>query len=134
MKFKFCCFNLYNLAHNAWNKAAIAIVSSSPSTYCQKIIDHWNFGIVNKICYHDTKLHKPHPAPILAAKAKYFAASQTILSFGDRAIDVEASKAANVISIGCLWGSNEHNQLLSSNPTHLIKQPSEIIDIIGKYF
>lgn len=113
---------------------SVAIVSSSPSTYCQKVIDHWNFNISNKICYHDTKLHKPHPAPITAAVNKYFTNSKTILSFGDRAIDIEASNAANVISVGCLWGSMEKELLKNSNAKFVIEKPLDAIKIIDMYF
>lgn len=115
-------------------KIDIAIVSSSPAVYCQKVIDYWEFDITQKVCYHDTKLHKPHPEPIEMAVRRYFPTSPNILSFGDRAIDIEASKKANIISVGCLWGSEEKGLLCASNPHYLINKPLEAITLIKQYF
>ncbi len=112
----------------------IAVVTSSPSIYCQKVIEYFNLNITNLVCYHDTKLHKPHPAPLNLAVNKFFPNSYQTISFGDRVIDIEASRAAGLKSVACLWGSNEDELLNVSNPTHIIKQPFEAIKIIDKYF
>jgi HAD superfamily hydrolase (TIGR01549 family) len=89
------------------NKIPLAIVTSSPKSYCRKIVDHngWKFDTI--VAYHDTSRHKPHPAPILAAIQNLSAKKNNVVSIGDEIKDIEASKAAGVISIAALWGIEE---------------------------
>src|SRR5437763_1202703 len=63
-------FNRYDgigelLAMLLEREVAIAIVTSSPRSYCAKVIEQHQFLVEKTVCYHDTNLHKPHPAPIL---------------------------------------------------------------------
>jgi phosphoglycolate phosphatase-like HAD superfamily hydrolase len=115
-------------------KIPIAIVTSSPSNYCQKVINHFNLNINSIVCYHDTKLHKPHPEPLSYAVNKFFPKAYKVISFGDRVIDMEASKAAGLISVACLWGSKEGEMLSISKPNYIVKLPNEAFKIIDKYF
>ena len=39
----------------------ISIVSSSPSSYANRVIRHFGWDFDATVCYHDTTLHKPHP-------------------------------------------------------------------------
>ena len=115
-------------------KVPIVIVTSSPSNYCQKVINYFNFKISNLVCYHDTKLHKPHPAPLSLAVNNFFPKAKEVISFGDRVIDIDASKAAGLISVACFWGSKEIEILNGSNPNYSINHPIEAIKIIQHYF
>lgn len=45
----------------------VAIVTSSPRPYCEKILDYLNITGVITVCYHDTKKHKPDPEPYMLA-------------------------------------------------------------------
>lgn len=40
------------------------IVTSSPRPYCERVVKYFSFNPQFCVCYHDTKRHKPHPAPI----------------------------------------------------------------------
>ncbi len=107
------------------------IVTSSPSTYCVRVCNHWNIKSNMAVCYHDTPgKKKPHPAPILLGVSKLGLPASNILSFGDRNIDITASNAANVKSVACMWGAANREELLAANPTYTIEHPTEILSLI----
>lgn len=117
------------------NSLKICIVTSSPSTYCQKVLDHWKIPYDQKVCYHDTSKRKPYPDPLeRGLELIECAATKNAISFGDRAIDIQASKAANVISVGCTWGSSELNDLKAAAPDLIIDSPTGLIPIIKKHY
>jgi phosphoglycolate phosphatase/pyrophosphatase PpaX len=112
----------------------IIIVTSSPSNYCIKVLNHWQIPYDNVVCYHDTKFKKPHPEPINKALTLFTEKPTKVISFGDRDIDIIASKEANVISVGCTWGISDPAPLINSSPNHIINHPSEIIGLVQTYF
>lgn len=83
------------------------IVTSSPSSYCSRVVRHWGWSVSFMICYHDTQRRKPHPDPINLAIQRLGAPKENIISVGDDARDIEASKKAGVVSLGVLWGAKD---------------------------
>ena len=110
----------------------ISIVTASPATYCQKVIEHFKLPITITVCYHDTARRKPYPDPILLASEKMGIKPNKIISIGDRDIDIIASKAASVYCIGALWGTeeSERNKLISSNPNLIFNTPKELVNFL----
>lgn len=43
----------------------VCIVTSSPRSYCERVVKHWGWEIDEKVCYHDKVNHKPHPESLL---------------------------------------------------------------------
>ncbi|MGM9508786.1 HAD family hydrolase [Larkinella sp. GY13] len=111
----------------------VCIVTTSPSIYCQKVLDHWKIPYDSMVCYHDVKYRKPHPESFIKALEKLNAHPKDVLSLGDREIDIQASKAANIKSIGCLWGSAERDSITAAQPDHLAELPSEALEIIRAF-
>ena len=120
------------LKYLADNKMQYCIVTASPSTYCHKVCAHWNIDFTHTVCFHDTNRRKPHPDPILKAIDKMKTTGDKVLSFGDRDIDITASNSAGVISVACLWGTENPEALLKAGPTHILKHPSEIVPLLQK--
>ena len=106
------------------------IVSTSPRTYVEKVVSHFNIPVTHIVSYHDAKPIKPHPAQMLKALELMKTTSDKAISFGDRVIDIDASNAANIESVACFWGTKEKSQLLHSAYRHAIKHPSEILTLI----
>lgn len=73
---------------------------------------------------------KPAPDGMIRALNKIGSLPQDTVSFGDRAIDIQASNAAGITSVACLWGTRERVPLASSNPSETILSPIEIITLI----
>ena len=53
-----------------------------------------------------------------------------ILYVGDTATDMQTALAANVISIGVLWGFRDEKELRENKADYIIEEPKEILDII----
>ena len=109
----------------------VCIVTSSLKYFCDRIITDQNWQIAATVCYHDTPVHKPHPAPILLALSRLGLPSAGVVAVGDSAKDTHAAKAAGVFSIGALWGSLERQQLIASNPDLLCETVSDIIALLS---
>jgi HAD superfamily hydrolase (TIGR01662 family) len=122
------------LSHLRENKIRYAIVTSSPASYCKNVCTHWGICLDYVVAYHDTKKRKPAPDPILLALEKMKAKPADTISFGDRDIDIQASHAAGVKSVACLWGSEDQDSLLAAKPNYIIHHPKEIIPLIGNIF
>jgi pyrophosphatase PpaX len=52
----------------------------------------------------DTRLHKPHPDPLLLALERLAATADEAAYVGDSPYDMQAAKAAGVRAIGVTWG------------------------------
>ena len=83
---------------------SVAVVTSSPRKYCEKVLENFGLEIENVIGYHDTKNKKPHPEPILKAISNTKVEKENVISIGDNIDDLIASKGAGVKAIGCTWG------------------------------
>lgn len=106
------------------------IVSTSPRPYIEKLVAYHDIPVQHIIGYHDAKPIKPHPASFLKAIELLDVPTRDVISFGDRAIDIQAANAANVESVACFWGTKEKRELLNSKYSHAIIHPSEIITLI----
>ncbi|SFW84046.1 HAD family hydrolase [Chitinophaga sancti] len=108
----------------------ICIVTSSPSTYCNRVLSHFNIPHDYTVCYHDTTRRKPHPEPILKGLQYLNLPANKVLSFGDRDIDIVASNAAKVASVACTWGCSDVQTLKAAKPSYIVNSPREIYDLI----
>lgn len=106
------------------------IVSTSPRPYIEKVVRQFNLPINYVVAYHDASPSKPHPAPMLKALEMLGCDPKSAISFGDRAIDIQASNAAEVESVACFWGTKEKKELLASGYKHAILHPCEILSMI----
>ena len=106
------------------------IVSTSPRTYVEKVVKHFNIPVEKIVAYHDAKPIKPHPAPMLKALELLGCSAKDTISFGDRVIDIQSSNAAGIESVACFWGTKEKSNLLHSGYSHAIVHPNEILTLI----
>jgi len=52
------------------------------------------------------------------------------VSFGDRLIDIQASKAAGIPSVAYLWGSAESKEMQAANPEYVAQTPGDALNLI----
>lgn len=85
----------------------VAIVTSSPRAYCEKILEHLGIENVITVCYHDTDKHKPNPEPLKLAISKMKdQENKNIIAIGDEETDVIAANLIpGVISAWAYWGN-----------------------------
>lgn len=108
----------------------VAIVSSAPALYVGRVVEYFNMLPIDTVIgYHDA-LRKPSPAGMLLAMQRLGTTCDSTISYGDRGIDIQASNAAGIFSIACLWGSEEREALLQAHPSAVIGSPTQIIDYL----
>lgn len=107
------------------NGIRTAIVSTAPSVYVSKVVNHFNIPINAIVGYHDA-LRKPSPDGMLKAVRLLGTTINDTISFGDRAIDIQASNSAGIKSVSCFWGTKEA-QLLQNTNSIKIYRPIEIL-------
>lgn len=70
------------------------IVTSSPRTYAESVVRHHQLQVAVVTAYHDTRMHKPHPAPLLHGMSAL--GVNTGIYLGDDGKDEEAASAAQI--------------------------------------
>lgn len=112
------------------NSIKVAIVSTSPKTYIEKIVEYHSIPVHHIVGYHEAKPIKPHPEPMLKALDLLGVSAKNAISFGDRVIDIQSSNTAGIESVACFWGTKEKKELLRSEYSHAIIDPQEILTLI----
>lgn len=120
--------DIFNIIRN--HNIKVAIVSTAPKLYIEKLLQYFVIPCDHIIGYHDAKPIKPHPAGMLKALELLGCSAEECISFGDRVIDIQASNAAGIESVACFWGTKEPHELLTSGYKHAIKKTSEILTLI----
>lgn len=110
------------------------IVTSSPETYCSRVVNHWGWNFDAMVCYHHTTRRKPFPDPIFLALERLGVEPEQAVSIGDDAKDVTASNRAGVFSIAVLWGCQQRQALLDAQPDLVCETISELRDFLMDRF
>jgi len=100
---------IFDLLQDLQSKYRLGIVTSSPRTYAERLISFHGIHIPVLTAYHDTGLHKPHPAPIVHGCQRIGLNPREIISVGDDPKDIDASNSAGTTSIFVSWGGNSGN-------------------------
>jgi len=90
----------------------VGIVTSSPSSYCYRILTAFGFNVDVVVGYHDSPLKKPHPQPLELALQKIGASKNNSFYAGDGIEDMMSAKRAGIMAIACLWGSSIREKAL----------------------
>ena len=114
----------------------VALVTTSRHDYIDPLLEKYNmvklFDAI--VCGDDVSHHKPHPEPILKALALLNGEASRAVMIGDSRKDIEAASSAGIDSILFYPPSHErfHNldNLLSSEPTHMVTDFREILKIV----
>lgn len=128
-------FTLYNEMQSVFNfikenGIKVAIVSTSVSYYVNQVLLYFSIPYNTIIAFHDVSCIKPNPEGFIKACTNLKLKPEDVISFGDRVIDIQASKSAKVESTACLWGTDEKEELLKSKPDFIINSPAEIPPLI----
>ena len=108
------------------DRVAVAIVSTAPSSYVGRVVNHFNIPVDTIVGYHDAQ-RKPSPAGMYLAMQRMGVNASETVSFGDRAIDIHASNAAGIKSVACLWGTKEEVILRASGASSFAESPNDIL-------
>lgn len=75
----------------------------------------------------DSERHKPAPDPVLGALARLGAAAEGACYVGDSPFDIEAGRAAGVVTIGVTWGFFSRAALDEAGPDLVVDTPAELV-------
>lgn len=78
----------------------------------------------------DTERHKPHPAPIFKACEELHVAPEYTLYVGDSPLDIKAGKAAEVQTVGVLWGIGDREKLEGEGSDEIVANSDELRQVI----
>jgi pyrophosphatase PpaX len=79
-----------------------------------------------------THIHKPHPYPVHFALEKLGYEPQEAAFIGDSPHDMEAGRAAGVITIAALWGPFTREMLQPTAPDYFIERITELPNLIER--
>jgi pyrophosphatase PpaX len=78
------------------------------------------------VTVEDTPLHKPHPQPILHALELLSEDPAGAVYVGDSPFDMQAARAAGVLSAAATWGIFSREELEPENPDVFYASPHEV--------
>lgn len=78
--------------------------------------------------------YKPHPAGILKIMELYELNNEETVMIGDAIFDLQMAKAAGVNSCGVTWGSHGKEKLQEENPTFLVDDVKQLLELEMHYY
>ncbi len=96
-------------------------------------LDHWGVrhlfsGIVGR---EDVENRKPHPEPILKCLERLALQPHEAVYIGDSPIDVQASRAAGLHTVGVLTGTSNREVMLDYAPDYILDSVAELPHILA---
>jgi HAD superfamily hydrolase (TIGR01549 family) len=92
-------------------KYVSGVVTSSPRSYAEKVLEYHSLSTEVLVAYHDTSYHKPHPAPFIMACQKLGIPPSQIVSIGDQENDYLAAQAAGLAHYHAGWAAERYPTL-----------------------
>ncbi|MDM1350939.1 HAD-IA family hydrolase [Myroides marinus] len=108
----------------------VAIFTSSPKAYAQKVLAYHALEYDLLLGYHDVKNRKPSAEGFLKILDYFSIKPERAISFGDQHTDILASKKADIDSVACLWGNVDNNALIDSKPDIILDKSYDIKKLI----
>lgn len=111
------------------------IVTNKPSIYTIPLLERLALPFIPSavVCPDHVTHTKPDPEPILLACQQCGCEPLEAIYFGDHARDIEAGRAAGMLTASCGWGYIEPDEDIGSwGADHHIQSPAAIPDLVKK--
>ncbi|MDP3852742.1 HAD family hydrolase [Phenylobacterium sp.] len=110
---------------------AWGIVTNKPARFTDPLIPQIGLQHAGCIISGDTTAHaKPHPAPLFEAARRLGLAPEQCWYVGDDLRDVEAGRAAGMVTVACNWGYCGSVEPLSWGADYRLDTPFALLDTI----
>jgi len=124
------CVSLLQELHSAGYRLGIATSAGRDLPY----LDRWGArelfaAIVGR---EDVAQRKPHPEGILRCLAALDVAPSAALYVGDSPIDIEAGRAAGVVTVGVLTGTSTRQGMADAEPDHILESAADLPNLLGR--
>lgn len=125
-----------DLIHELINSGTeVAVVTSSPRDYCEKVLNTLEITGVITVCYDDTPQHKPYPQPYLfAMKQMENQQREKIIAVGDEEYDLIAAYYAHIECALANWCNNDHYNNNYKNHTARPTLYCRDVECLVRYF
>jgi len=112
---------------------AIAIVTSKLNAGARRGLACVGFGDLFDVIVgaDDVEVHKPDPAPVVAALARLGRSAETAVMVGDSPHDLASGRAAGTRTAAVAWGPFARADLELARPDHWLEEPAAIADLHG---
>jgi 2-phosphoglycolate phosphatase len=110
---------------------AWGIVTNKPARFTDPLIPQIGLQHAACIVSGDTTEHaKPHPAPLFEAARRLGLAPEQCWYVGDDLRDIEAGRAAGMITVACAWGYCGSIEPASWGADYLLDDPSDLLETL----
>jgi phosphoglycolate phosphatase len=112
----------------------LVIFSNKPDDFTNLIVNtflpRWKFDFIRGA--KPGVPQKPSPQVPLEIVKQLNVPAEEFVYLGDTNTDMKTANNAGMYAIGALWGFRTADELLANGAKVLIKQPRELLDVIGK--
>ena len=122
---------IYNVLDTFVKKNIIIIViTNKPHRFAVDSVNfHFEGYKIDVIGAGNQFERKPDPTSSIHILKKHNTNPNEAIFVGDSIVDIQTAKNAKITSVGVLWGLGTRSQLESQNPTHIIKNPTDLLSI-----
>jgi phosphoglycolate phosphatase len=107
------------------------IVTNKPARFTDPLVPQIGLAHAGCIVSGDTTGHaKPHPAPLLEGARRLDMAPEHCWYVGDDQRDVEAGRAAGMITVACAWGYCGTIDPATWGADYLLDTPTDLLDTL----
>lgn len=107
---------------------AWGIVTNKPARFTDPLLPQIGLAHAGCIISGDTTPHaKPHPAPLLEGARRLGLAPETCWYVGDDQRDIEAGRAAGMVTVACAWGYCGNVAPSSWGADYVLETPAELL-------
>ncbi|WP_332848150.1 HAD family hydrolase [Massilia sp. S19_KUP03_FR1] len=107
---------------------AWGIVTNKPARFTDPLLPQIGLAHAGCIVSGDTTPHaKPHPAPLLEGARRLGLAPETCWYVGDDLRDIEAGRAAGMVTVACAWGYCGNIDPANWGADYVLETPAELL-------
>jgi len=110
---------------------AWGIVTNKPARFTDPLVPQIGLAHAGCVISGDTTGHaKPHPAPLLEGARRLGIAPEQCWYVGDDLRDIEAGRAAGMVTVACAWGYCGAIEPATWGADHLLDTPHELLQLL----
>jgi 2-phosphoglycolate phosphatase len=110
---------------------AWGVVTNKPSRFTDPLIPQIGLAHAGCIVSGDTTgFSKPHPAPLLEGARRLDVAPEQCWYVGDDLRDIEAGRAAGMVTVACAWGYCGELEPVHWGADYLLESPLELLGVL----
>ena len=110
---------------------AWGIVTNKPARFTDPLLPQIGLAHAGCAISGDTTAHpKPHPAPLLEGARRLGLAPETCWYVGDDLRDIEAGRAAGMVTVACAWGYCGATEPAAWGADYVLDTPADLLAVV----